>query len=122
MISSRKKQTKGPINKCTLVHFFSCLKKQQFFAPSTLGCVYNAINNNYQTLTSKKMQRLMVINTLMKNKKKHHVANKANRFTTIHLWDLLKESGLMDYSRIDHLESKNVDYLESMVLSVASKP
>ena len=86
-----KKEKYGPTDKRTLCKFFSYLKNQQFFAPTTMWCVYNALNNHYQKLTGKKMQGLMVLSTLMRNTTKHHVTTQANTFTEVQLWALLKK-------------------------------
>ena len=53
----------------------------------------------------------MVLNTLMRNTTKHHVATKANTFTKLHLQALLKYGGLLDDNLHDYLESKICGFL-----------
>ena len=99
-----EKEKYGPTDERTLCNFFIYLKNQQFFAPTTMWCVYSTLNNHYQKLTGKKMRGLMVLSTIMRNTMKKYLTTQAKTFTKGQLQALLKNNGLLDGTDFVHLE------------------
>lgn len=102
---NQNEKGKGIEDEVTVCNFFSFLKHNRFKA-SSLWCVYTAINGHYKKVTGgKKLQNMMLLQTLMRNTTRHYIHKKAKVFAPDEISKLF-DQGLLKESKPDHLEMK----------------